>query len=151
MNFNPYQAPTSAYDGSYTNFGNSGAAVTERTVASLRKTRPWVVLISVLTFVYGGFMVLAGLGIMATEQVGIGIGYIFGAAVSMLPGVALIRYGGAINKLLHGGGVAELEQAMDAQASFWQIAGIFALIGMVLIVLAIIVGIVAGAAFAGAF
>lgn len=151
MNFNPYQAPTSAYDGSYTNFGNSGAAVSAQTVASLRKTRPWVVFIAVVTFVFAGFMVLGGFGMMAADQAGLGVGYIVGAALYILPGVALIRYGGAINKLLHGGGVTELEQAIDAQASFWQIAGIFALIGLVLFVLGMIAAVVAGAAIAGAF
>lgn len=149
MNFNPYQAPTSAYDGSYTNQGSSGG-VSDRTVAALRKTRPWVVFIAVVSFVITGFSVLAALGAMM-ESVAVGIGTMMVSALYLLPGVALIRYGNAINKLLHGGGVAELEQAMDAQASVWQITGIYLLISIVLGVLMVLALAAFGAALAGSF
>lgn len=147
MNFNPYQAPTSAYDGGYSNYGygNSGA-VSNRTVEALRKTRPWVVFIAVVSFVITGFSVLASLAAMA-GSVGVGIGSLVVSALYVLPAVALLRYGNAINKLLHGGGVAELEQAMDAQASVWQIIGIYVLISVVLGVLFVLIGVAAGAMF----
>jgi hypothetical protein len=149
MNFNPYQAPTSAYDGSYSNYGSSGV-VSDRTIAALRKTRPWVVFIAVVSFVFTGFSALASLGAMTTS-VATGIGSLIVTAIYLLPGIALFRYGSAINKLLHGGGVAELEQAMDAQASVWQIAGIFVLISLVLGVILLIAVVALGAAFANSF
>ncbi|HLT35312.1 MAG TPA: hypothetical protein VK034_03480 [Enhygromyxa sp.] len=151
MSFNPYQAPTSAYDGSYTNHGNTGAGVSDKTVAALRKTRPWVVLIAVIFFISTGFMVLGGLGAMATLGFGFGLAYIAVGAIYLLPAIALIRYGNGINKLLHGGGVAELEEAVDAQASFWQIAGILTLIGIVLGILAMIAAVAIGASVANSF
>jgi hypothetical protein len=146
MNFNPYQAPTSAYDGGFQNYGSPSGGVSDRTVAALRKTRPWVVLIAVIGLVFSGFMALASLVIM-TEMAAAGVAYLVMAGLYVLPAVALIRYGNAINKLMHGGGVAELEQALDAQASFWQIAGIYTLIGMVITVIGVIGVIAVGAAF----
>lgn len=151
MNFNPYQAPTSAYDGGYSNYGGQTGAVSERTVAALRKTRPWVVLIAVITLVFTGFMALGAIAVMTMGMAGVGVGYLVGAALYVLPAIALIRYGNAINKLLHGGGVAELEQAMEHQASFWQIAGIYALIGVVISVIAVIGAITFGAAVGDTF
>lgn len=134
MSFNPYQPPTSAYDGNYTSYGHTGGAVSDRTVAALRKTRPWVLLIAVVSFVFTAFTLLLGLIAMAEEGAE-GLVFVVSAAIYVVPGLALTRYARAINKLLHGGGVAELDQSMDAQASFWQIAGIYTLIAVVLSVL----------------
>jgi hypothetical protein len=139
MNFNPYQAPTSAYDSSYTNYGQSNVAVSDRTVAALRKTRPWVVFIAVVGFIAAGLVILGGLAAL-TEGVE-GLAMIIGAAIALLPSVAMIRYGNAINKLLHGGGVRELEESLEAQASVWQIAGIFTLIYMVLVGIGMLVAV----------
>lgn len=136
MSFNPYQPPVSAYDGNYTN-PDARAVVSDSIVASLRKTRPWVTLIAVLSFIAGGLMVLAGL-INMTQSFMAGLVSLMFAAIYLLPGVALIRYSKAIDKLLHGGGVSELEQAVDAQASFWQLAGIITLVSMALTVVAVI-------------
>jgi hypothetical protein len=133
MSFNPYQAPTSAYDGNFTN-PSSGAVVSARIVAALRKTRPWVVFISVMFYIGAGGMFLSGLASLA--QVGApGLVSIVLGVLYLLPAIALTRYSKGINKLLHGGGVTELEESMDAQASFWQISGIFTLIGIVLMVI----------------
>jgi hypothetical protein len=145
MNFNPYQAPTSAYDGGFSNYGSPSGAASERMVAALRKTRPWVMLIAVIGLVFSGLMALGALVAM-TEVPGLGVMYFVMAGLYVLPAVALIRYGNAINKLLHGGGLAELEQALDAQASFWQIAGIYTLVGLVLSVLGMFLMVAFGAA-----
>ena len=139
MSFNPYQAPTSAYDGSYPSSAQPGVRVSDRTVAALRKTRPWVVFIAVLTFIGAGFMILASLALM-TKSGAEGIGMIFGSVLILLPGVAMIRFSQAINRLLHGGGVDELDQSMEAQASVWQVFGIYLLIYLVIVVLGLIVG-----------
>ncbi|MFO7567974.1 MAG: hypothetical protein R6X02_35360 [Enhygromyxa sp.] len=144
LNFNPYQAPTSAYDGGYLNSGSAG--VSDRTVAALRKTRPWVVFVAVISFVGAGFGLLGGL-VLVTQSVGEGLVAIFGSVLVLLPGVAMIRYSQAINRLLHGGGVAELEQSMEAQASVWQIFGIYLLIYLVLVVLAVLGMLAAFSAF----
>jgi hypothetical protein len=143
MSFNPYEPPTSAYDGNYTN-PNAGAVVSDSIIASLRKTRPWVAFLAILGFIGAGLMVLGGLAV-ATKIPAMGLGYLVGAAIGMIPALAMHRYAKALNKLLHGGGVPELEEAMDAQASFWQILGIFTLIYMALAVVGIGAVMVAGA------
>lgn len=136
MSFNPYQPPSSAYDGGYTSAG-SGAGVSDRTVAALRKTRPWVLLIGVVGFVVSGFLLIGGLGTLG-KSVGEGVAIIVVGVLCLLPAVAMVRFSQAINRLLHGGGVAELEQSIEAQATFWQITGIYTLLNLLGVVLVII-------------
>jgi hypothetical protein len=142
MSFNPYQPPTSAYDGTYTDPASAGTFVTAAIVAGLRKTRPWALLIAVCSLVYTGLIGLAGL-ILLFKTPGEGLIMLVAAAVAGLPGAFLVRYAAAINKLLHGGGVPELEQAVAAQASFWQVAGIFTLVAIVFTVI-MVFGAIAG-------
>lgn len=149
MSFNPYQPPVSAYDGNYTN-PDAGALVSDSIVASLRKTRPWVTLLAVLSFIGGGLTMLVGL-VTLTDSPAVGFGELLLAVIYLLPGIALLRYSKAIDTLLHGGGVAELEQAVAAQASFWQLAGIMALVTIVLWVLAIIAVVTLGASLLSGF
>jgi hypothetical protein len=150
MSFNPYQPPTSAYDGTYTNPANAGTVVTEGIVASLRKTRPWALLIAVCSFVYAGIFGLSGL-ILLFKTPAQGLLLVLMAAISALPGAFLVRYAGAIHKLLHGGGVPELEQAIAAQASFWQVTGIFTLVAIAFGMLAVIGAIAGVSSFLGGF
>lgn len=142
MSFNPYQPPTSAYDGSQPNFGdnygNTGAGVSDLTVAALRKTRPWVMLIGIVGLVFSGLGLLAGL-ISLTEGTE-GVIVIVMMAIYLVPSILMVRYGNAINRLLHGGGVTELERSLDNQATFWQVAGIFTLVSLVGMIGLMIVG-----------
>jgi hypothetical protein len=147
MSFNPYQPPTSAYDGNQTNYGNygTGATVSDATVAALRKTRPWVMLIGVLGLVFSGLGLLGGL-ISLTEGTE-GLIMILMMAIYLAPSLMLVRYGSAINRLLHGGGVVELEKSLDSQATFWQIAGIFTIVSIVAVIGLTVIGITAFSQF----
>lgn len=150
MSFNPYQPPTSAYDGNYTQPAAGGMVVSDKVVAGLRKTRPWALLIAVFSFIYAGFLALGALGLMF-EKPAEGFVALFFAAIAALPGAFLARYAGAIHKLLHGGGVAELEKAIESQASFWQIAGIMTLVVLALMMFVIVAAIAGLASFLDAF
>jgi hypothetical protein len=143
MSFNPYEPPASAYDGNHTN-PNAGAVLSDAIVGSLRKTRPWVLFLAIMGFVGAGIMALVAV-LVITEIPAGSLLYAVFAAVVGIPAFGMYRYAKAINKLLHGGGLPELEGALAAQASFWQIAGILTLIYLALIV----VGSIA-AAFVGA-
>jgi hypothetical protein len=143
LNFNPYQPPTSAYDGSYTNYGQQGGAVPERTVTALRKTRPWLVFIAVVTFVFSGLVILGGVALLTEEDME-GLILIVSAGLALLPGIAMIRYASAINRLLHGGGVPELDRSMEAQASVWTIAGVYMLIYVALLSVIFFVAVIEG-------
>ncbi|PRP94731.1 hypothetical protein ENSA5_40540 [Enhygromyxa salina] len=158
MSFNPYQPPTPAYDTSYTQQSPQagGAVVTDRIVNSLRKTRPWVAFLAILGFIGSGITLLGGLGaLVAASEVelgaGIGIAYLFVGAIYLIIALSLNRYATSISRLIHGGGVEELENAVDAQASFWQLAGIMTLIGMVLMVIMVVAAAAIGASVANSF
>lgn len=151
MTYNPYQPPSSAVDGPQV---GSDARLSARVIESLGKTRPWVLLMTVLGFVVAGVFALFGVALLFDDETKVrSIGWIYVGMGSVSLGVAITtrRYSAAIKQLLHGGGVAELEQAMDAQAKVWRVAGILTTIGVVLVVLAIIVAVVIGVVLARVF
>src|SRR5690349_979 len=95
--FNPYQPPShtgSPMQGQWaaTHGPNS---VSPAIVESLRKTRPWVMLIAVLGAIGVGFMVLGGLGMMVTLGAP-GVAYLFMAGIYALPLISMFRYTSAI-------------------------------------------------------
>ena len=50
----------------------------------------------------------------------------------------LLRYAGAIKRAVTGLNVADVEAALEAQASFWKLAGIMTLVGVVLYLVMVI-------------
>ena len=137
----PVPAPDHAYDGSQSNYGNTGAGVSDPTIAALRKTRPWVMLIGIVGLVFSGLGLLGGLISLSEGTEGLIV--IVMMAIYLVPSILMVRYGSAINRLLHGGGVAELERSLDTQATFWQVAGIFMLVSIVGIIGMTVIGITA--------
>jgi fatty-acid desaturase len=129
-NFNPYQPPSHPPQGQWATQGAS--SVSPAIVESLRKTRPWVMLLAVLGSIWAGFCVLGALGLLVAGPAALALVYLVFAGIYMLPIVNMYRFAGAINRLQHGGGQQELEQAMEAQQNFWQVIGIMTLVGMVL-------------------
>lgn len=146
---NPYTMPNAAEN------NTSNGAVTTATLDALRGTKGWVKLVGILLFIGAAFTVLAALamlvipsmsgvgkaampmavvGFMAVLYVGISIMY-------ALLGLYLIRYAGAINRLLTDGQVATMEAALQFQQKFWRLAGIIALIMLVISVLGVIAAI----------
>jgi hypothetical protein len=135
----------------------------------LDQTRPWVRLISILTFVTAGLMFLVGLGLLAfslygglatRNQEGLGafgsaigggliaVVYVMMALVYLAPGTYLFRYASAIARLRANADAKALEDALKHQKSFWRFAGIVTAISLVFAVVgvavAIVVGVVAG-------
>lgn len=153
-NPNPYQPPSYATQGQWAAMPGP-SSVSPAIVESLRKTRPWVLLLAILGAIWTGFALLGGLGLAITAatvggegQGVIAVGYLVMAGVYVLPLIMMFRYTGAIQRLLHGGGQQELEQAVDAQRSVWQVFGIMALLGIVFMIL-FIFGMIAFAASLG--
>jgi hypothetical protein len=132
----------------------------------LNQTRPWARFMSIVMFVFAGLMVLAGLamflaglagglashasqgdgrfGPMMAPLAGIPVGllYIIMAILYIAPGVFLARYASAIASLEMERSAAALENALKQQKSFWRFVGIMTVIGLVLTVLAIVIGII---------
>lgn len=126
--------------------------------------RPWVRLMSWLTFIGAGFMFLVGLavvlmGVLAGGQAATGEypfgGAIAGTAIGCLyalmgliylpPAVFLRRSANAIKRMASGDQTAAFEGLLKNQKSFWRFVGILSLICIVLMVIVFIVGIGAGA------
>lgn len=152
---NPYSPPAggigAAPAGPYAS--DSRASPSETTMEMLRQTRPWVVFLSVMAFIGAGFMVLGGLasiglglagGREAAPMAMLGFIYLPMAALYVYPAIKLWAYGGAINRLVASRSVEDLEAALLHQKSFWKYAGITTVVMIVLYVLVIVGGVIAG-------
>jgi len=107
-------------------------------IAPLKATRPWVLLIAILTFLVAGILIVAAIGIMAVSaaapKLGVPVGvisliYVILGGIYIIPGVLLIRYASAIATIdaapRKGLVVA---QALQHQRAFWKFAGVSTLI-----------------------
>jgi hypothetical protein len=148
--------------------GGNGV-ITDTIVAALRKTRPWVLLLAILGFIGSAFTALASIpmlmggammgnmeGIDAEMapfgtgmMVGMGALYLISAIIYFIASLYLLRYAGAIKRLVSSLDVVDLEDALQRQASFWKLMGILALVTIVLVIIGLVVGI-GGAMFMGA-
>lgn len=130
--------------------------VTEPTKEALRGTKAWVKLVGILMFVGAALTVLGAVAVAAAGQMGgskfgtphvalivaTGLVYLVIAAVYTFLGIYLLSYSRSISQLLNDGKVASLEMALQSQQKFWRLAGILALIMVVISVLGIIAAIV---------
>jgi len=136
--------------------------ITLRTSEALRRTKPWVMFISVLMWIAVGFMLLGAVFILFAGFAGSLFGesgvpeglmmalmaliYVVMAILYIFPAILLWRYGSRIGRMLATASVSELEGALEAQKSFWKFIGIFAiaLIGFygLLVVAMMVVGVI---------
>jgi magnesium-transporting ATPase (P-type) len=156
---NPYQTSApSAYPA-------SSGSVTPGVLQALAATKPWVRLCSIMGFIGAGFMILAGLLMMAGGAAATlnpsrgaaglagmpviaGVFYILFAALYLIPSIKLWRYGTAILRLISSNSPADLENALEQQRGFWKFVGIMMLISIAVMVLAMIGGMIVGFASA---
>jgi hypothetical protein len=143
--FNPYSAPQ-AYIPPPTGVSFEQAATAEyaeavpRILEAMRRTRPWITMFSILSFIGGGLMGLGAIAVFASAasaQIGAAIGgamfYFMLAAFYIVTGWLLWSYRQGIEGFLaSGGGAGMLSIAVDRQASFWKFVGILTLVMMVL-------------------
>jgi hypothetical protein len=119
---------------------------------SLRATRPWTRLFSILGFIGTGMIILMGIALalggpffQAAERVPLpayaGIFYILGSILYLVPSIWLFKYSSAITRFLSGGGAIELGNAIAFQKSFWKFLGIMTLVMIGLTVIGIIAAI----------
>jgi hypothetical protein len=146
VSLNPYQPPASAQ----TDPVGTDTAVSDRIVEALRKAKPWVSLVAISGFVVAGLSLLTGLLVLlaapeAEYSLAIAIVYLVWGGITLGAALPLHRYTRGIRKLLHGGGMAELELALEAQTRFWQLAGVITLISILMLMAAITLGVFATA------
>jgi hypothetical protein len=119
---------------------------------SLRATKPWTRLLSVLGFIGTGFTVLMGLGIIvgrnfipispkAPPLEYLGIFYILTSVFYLIPSIWLSKYSSAIESFLKGGDALQLGSAIAYQKSFWKFVGILVLVFMIIAILGILAAI----------
>lgn len=133
--------------------------LTDHMLDSLRRTRPWVVFLSILGFVFAAFCFLGGLwmflafGIFRALPVkqslppfystvlffGVGVLEIAVAVfMYLLPCVILFRYGAAIGRMAPGNIQWAVEEALARQKSFWKYLGILMMAVIALYILLLI-------------
>ncbi|MCW1920936.1 DUF5362 family protein [Luteolibacter arcticus] len=158
---NPYQ--TGAYGSTYP---TATGQVSPGVIQALNGTKPWVRLCSVMGFVFAGFMILAGLMMIAGGAIGgmsrsaaaglgwiqtvVGLFYIAMSLMYLFPAVKLWKYGTSILRLMSTRSAADLEQALEEQRGFWKFVGIVLLISLGLMLVGFVLVIIAGVASAAA-
>ena len=119
---------------------------------SLRATKPWTRLLSILGFIGTGLTVLLGLGIIlgkdflpvspkAPPLIYLGVFYILTSVFYLVPSIWLSKYSSAIASFLKGGDSVQLGKALAYQKSFWKFVGILALVSIVIAILGILAAI----------
>ena len=148
--------------------GGTGA-ITDTVINALKKTRPWVLFLAILGFIGAALTLLVGIAVVISSMmmgnlegmdaeiapfgsgrmIGVGVLYAVMAVIYFLSALYLLRYAGAIKRLSSSLSVADLEAALEQQASFWKLIGILVLISIVLTVVMLLAGL-GGALFMGA-
>ncbi len=127
---NPYASPEST--GAPTP-SDEAMGVTPRAIEHLAGTKPWVRFLSVLGFLAGVLLLIAGVGFLGgtgpAEGFGPGVAivYAFMGFIYFVLSYFLFKYANAIGELLMTGQVEWLEDALRWQKSFWRVVGILAL------------------------
>jgi hypothetical protein len=124
-------------------------AILNYMVNSLRATRPWTRLISILGFIGVAFSILAGIAMIigrnffpvsdkAPPLAFLGIIYMLTSVFYLVPSIWLSKYSSAISSFLKESDAIQLAKAITYQKSFWKFVGITVLVFIVIAVLGII-------------
>ncbi len=134
--------------------------ITDAIVTALRKTRPWVLFLAVMGFIASLFTVLGGVSALfgammmknvsgmedsmpaigSSMMVGAGMLYMVSGVIYFMASWYLLKYAGAIKRLIQSLAVVDLEMALNYQASFWKLLGILALVTIVLVIGILVLG-----------
>ena len=129
-------------------------AILNYIMSSLRATKPWTRLLSILGFIGTGLTILVGLGLMVGGNfipispqappwafLGLGIFYLLTSVFCLVPSIWLSKYSAAIASFLKRGDSAQLGKAMAYQKSFWKFVGILTLVFIAIAILGILAAI----------
>jgi DNA-directed RNA polymerase subunit RPC12/RpoP len=143
---NPYASPMTTPAPGAGSLSPAGASTIPHGIQrALSQTRPWVIFLSILGFVCGGFMTLGSVGILVAAVVSgepgmilFGPMYLVYAALYLAGSYFLFVYGLRIGSFQRSNSFADLESALVAQKSFWKLVGIVIVVGFVLGVVALV-------------
>ena len=141
--FNPFEAPVD-------DAGQPTLGLNAGILDSLKQTRPWVLMMGVICFIFaalcvGGGAIFVLLGVIGkagmpngASAVGLAMVYVLMGVFYLFPGMYLMRYARRIRELLIDPTTVALEEALRAQKSFWKFLGIsvLAMIGLYVLLIA---------------
>jgi len=124
-------------------------AVLNYIMNSLRATKPWTRMLSILGFIATGLTILVGLGLIlggnyipispeAPPLLYLGILYLLTSVFYLIPSIWLSKYSSAIESFLKGRDAVQLGNAIAYQKSFWKFVGILVLISIIIGILGIL-------------
>jgi len=122
-------------------------SLSEKSNDYLKKAAPWMKFVSIVGFIMCGIMVIAALVMMlnsgntftgSTAGVGVGLVYLVGAVIFFFINRFLFLYANGVNKVYKLNDNDALETAFKMQKSFWKIVGIFFIIYLSLIAIAMV-------------
>jgi hypothetical protein len=148
--------------------------VSEAAVETLRQTRPWVIFMSVVTFIGAGLTFFGAIwmffmaalmpaGGLATGAVanpaiggmfgavygGMGVLYLALAGGYVYPGIKLWLFGSAIGRLLSSRSPVDLEDALLQQKAYWKVLSIVVIVFVAMSILGFLAMVVVIAATVG--
>jgi hypothetical protein len=143
---------------------SEGSVISPGVIQALAGTKPWVRFCSIIGFICTGLVLLGGVsmmvagGFMATTGDAGGMSGLGGAPIALmgvvylviavfyiLPSLKLWRYGSHIVSFTESNSLSDLESALEAQRSFWKLAGILICVGIALYIVFMILILVAAA------
>ena len=157
---NPYSPPAAAgpYGPTASPYAasNSGA-VSDVCIEMLRQTRPWVMFLAILAFIFSALALVGGLFIMVAGfsapglkfPAAIGAVYMGLALVYVYPGIKMWMYASAIGSLMATRSTSDLEAALAQQKGFWKFSGIATIVLIALYIVVFMVILVVGVATMG--
>lgn len=116
----------------------------------LRRTAPWAKFVAILYCIGAGLMVLVGIGAalmgLATRQprMIVLMAYPLFGILYLIPAMYLLRFARQARGFATGHQSRHLEEALDAQRSYWKFMGILMIITFVCVLLLFGAGLVAG-------
>lgn len=140
--------------------GGTQSSVTARSEDALPESvckagsgsRPWVLFIAVMGFVYAGLSIVGGLLwlMSGTSQhlaplVAYGLTSVIVGAVAIIGAALLVRYANCLGGLRYARQFVVLERALDALKGFWVFAGITLIVLLAFMVVVIVWAVAIGA------
>jgi hypothetical protein len=134
----------------------SEAALPESVCKAGSDSRPWVLSIAVMGFIYAGLFVVGGMfGLIAgasqhiPERVFFGLTSVIVGAVTIIGAALLVRYANYLGGLRYARQFVVLERALEALKTFWIIESIVLIVVLAFIVMTVVWETAVGATLAG--
>jgi hypothetical protein len=145
--YDPFRAPVAELGGPRAaSTAEANAIVPSEIVELMRQTRPWVLFLAILGFIFSGLFCIGGVAFAVysgriggkegrTFPVAAGLVYFALGFIQIFPSLFMMRFSGAVSRLNAGVGMPALTDAIRHQKSFWRLVGIGTLAIMVIYVL----------------